>query len=54
MQAVKEAKEKQRLDAARKQQEREEKAKIPPSELFRGQGDLYSAFDSDGLPTVLV
>lgn len=34
-----------------KQQERLEKAKIPPSELFKDK-ELYSAWDEDGIPTL--
>jgi len=49
--AAKAEKEKQKLEAAKKAQEREEKAKIPPSEMFLAQTDLYSAFDSNGMPT---
>lgn len=33
------------------QREREEKAKVPPEQLFRTITDLYSAFNEQGLPT---
>jgi cysteinyl-tRNA synthetase len=39
------AKEQAKLEAARKQQERLEKAKINPNEMFRSMTDVYSAFD---------
>ena len=46
------AKEEQRMEAARKQRERDEKSRIPPSELFLNMVDLYSAFDlTNGIPT---
>lgn len=48
---MKAAKEKQKAENLKKQKDKEEKAKIPPENLFRGQSDLYSAFSSDGLPT---
>ena len=44
-------KEKQKLETLRKQRERQEKAKTPPGQIFLSQTDLYSAFDSTGLPT---
>lgn len=49
--AMKEAKEQQRLLALKKQQEKDEKARQHPRDMFRNQTELYSAFDSDGLPT---
>ena len=45
--AVKEA---QRVDAALKKKEKEEKAKISPLTMFVGRTDLYSTFDAQGLP----
>jgi len=33
------------------QREKERKAKIPPSEMFRQETDKYSQFDDDGIPT---
>lgn len=39
------AKELAKLEAARKQQERLEKAKINPYDMFRGMTEQYSAFD---------
>ena len=45
------AKEQAKLDAARKQSEKDEKAKISPSVMFLSSKDLYSAFDATGLPT---
>jgi cysteinyl-tRNA synthetase len=44
-------KEKAKAEAKRKQLEKEEKAKIPPQDMFKGMTDLYSAFDDAGLPT---
>lgn len=40
-----------RLEKLKLQQQREQKAKIPPSELFKSQTDKYSKFDEKGLPT---
>jgi cysteinyl-tRNA synthetase len=37
-------------EQARREQERLEKAKVPPSEMFRSQADKYSAFDDSGFP----
>jgi len=49
---AKQAKEYQKAEAARKQREKEEKAKVPPKEMFLGMTDLYSAFDAaTGMPT---
>ena len=31
--------------------EKEARAKIPPAEMFLGLTELYSKFDSEGLPT---
>jgi cysteinyl-tRNA synthetase len=45
------AKEQAKLEAVRKQLEKDEKAKMPPSEMFLSQKTLYSAFDATGLPT---
>lgn len=50
-QQAKEAKEKARADALRRAKEKEEKAKIPPTSLFTGLTNLYSAFDDRGIPT---
>lgn len=44
-------KEQQKLEAERLKAEREARAKIPPSELFKSCTDLYSKFDENGLPT---
>lgn len=44
-------KELQKQEAARKLKEKEEKAKIPPSQMFLNQTDLYSKFDETGMPT---
>jgi len=44
-------KEKLKAETLRKQKEKEEKGKISPSEMFLSQTDLYSAFDTSGLPT---
>ena len=44
-------KEKQKEETLRKQREKEEKAKIPPAEMFLSQTDLYSSFDATGLPS---
>lgn len=41
----------QRLEKLRLQQEREEKAKVPPTEMFKSQTDKYSKFDEKGMPT---
>lgn len=49
--AVRIAKEQQKEEAAKKAAEREERAKVPPSEMFKDQTDLYSAFDEEGVPT---
>ena len=45
------AKAAQKAEAARKAKEREEKAKIPPEQMFLGLTDTYSKFDDKGLPT---
>lgn len=45
------AKELARSEALKKQQEKIEKSKIDPKEMFRSQTDLYSAFDETGVPT---
>ncbi len=54
-QALKEAaenlKKQQREEALRRVKEKEERSKIPPSEMFLTQTDLYSKFDEQGLPT---
>jgi cysteinyl-tRNA synthetase len=49
--AVRQAKEKQKEDALKLQLERDERAKIPPSQMFVHLTSLYSLFDSDGVPT---
>ena len=49
---MKEAKERQKAEAQLKLKQKEERAKIPPSELFRSRADLYSAFDETGKPTL--
>lgn len=46
------AKELLKAENARKLKEKEEKAKIPPHELFLNQLDLYSTFDETGLPVL--
>ncbi|KAF2077550.1 hypothetical protein CYY_001168 [Polysphondylium violaceum] len=38
-------------ERARKEKEKLEKAKIPPSELFKNETDKYSLFDERGVPT---
>lgn len=48
MQASKEA---QKAETAMKQKLKEEKSRIPPSQLFLARTDLYSEFDADGKPT---
>ena len=46
------AKEIQKAETLKKQKEKEEKAKIPPSEMFLAMTDLYSSFDvATGMPT---
>ena len=45
------AKELQKLEVIKKQKEKDEKAKILPSEMFLDQINLYSAFDNTGMPT---
>lgn len=45
------AKEEQKIEAARKQKEKEEKAKQDPESMYITQIELYSAFDSLGMPT---
>lgn len=51
--AAKELKERQKQEANKKAAEREEKAKIPPEQLFQSKEalDLYSQFDAIGIPT---
>eukprot|EP00603_Paraphysomonas_imperforata_P006991 CAMPEP_0114448774 /NCGR_PEP_ID=MMETSP0103-20121206/20511_1 /TAXON_ID=37642 ORGANISM="Paraphysomonas imperforata, Strain PA2" /NCGR_SAMPLE_ID=MMETSP0103 /ASSEMBLY_ACC=CAM_ASM_000201 /LENGTH=637 /DNA_ID=CAMNT_0001620825 /DNA_START=13 /DNA_END=1926 /DNA_ORIENTATION=- len=50
--AEKAAKEEEKEANRRRLREKEEKNKIPPSEMFKSQTDLYSAFDSaTGIPT---
>ncbi|XP_059566682.1 cysteine--tRNA ligase, cytoplasmic [Myotis daubentonii] len=50
-----EEKRRKKEEAARKKQEQEAaklaKMKIPPSEMFLSEGDKYSRFDENGLPT---
>jgi len=41
----------QRLEKLKLQEERERRAKLPPSEMFTTQTDKYSKFDEKGLPT---
>ena len=48
---AKAAKEAQKAELAKKQAERDAKAKINPKEMFLSLTDLYSAFDSEGFPT---
>jgi hypothetical protein len=43
-------KEAAKLEAARKQQERLEKSKINPADMYRGMTTLYSAFDEVRTP----
>lgn len=45
------AKELQKLEIVRKQKEKDEKAKMSPTEMFLTQTDLYSAFNELGMPT---
>lgn len=40
------------IQAALKLQQKAEKSKIPPQEMFLNQTDLYSQFDSQGIPTL--
>jgi len=40
-----------KLEAQKREQEKLEKAKVPPGQMFRGMADKYSAFDEAGLPT---
>jgi len=40
-----------RLEKLRLKNKREDKMKVPPSEMFLYQTDKYSKFDSDGIPT---
>ena len=49
--AEKAAKEEEKEANRRRLREKEEKNKVPPSEMFRNQTDLYSAFDETGFPT---
>ena len=49
---LKKAKELQKLEAANKLQQKNEKAKIPPNQMFLDKTDLYSQFDNEGLPTL--
>jgi cysteinyl-tRNA synthetase len=44
-------KEEARLAREKAEQEKWEKAKIKPQEMFRGETDKYSEWDADGLPT---
>ncbi|XP_036284693.1 cysteine--tRNA ligase, cytoplasmic [Pipistrellus kuhlii] len=52
---VEEERRRKKEEAARKKQEQEAarlaKMKIPPSEMFLSEGDKYSRFDENGLPT---
>ncbi|XP_070687265.1 cysteine--tRNA ligase, cytoplasmic [Pempheris klunzingeri] len=52
---VEEEKKKKKEEAAKKKQDQEmakqEKMKIPPSEMFRPETDKYSKFDETGFPT---
>jgi cysteinyl-tRNA synthetase len=50
-QNAKAEKEKARAEAARRAQEKDEKSKIPPQNIFTGLTELYSAFDNKGIPT---
>ena len=45
------AKDAQKAELAKKQAERDAKAKIPPKEMFLSLTELYSAFDNEGFPT---
>lgn len=45
------AKEAEKNEAKKRAAEREERAKVPPSEMFRDQTAQYSAFDEQGVPT---
>lgn len=40
-----------KMEMLKLQQQREEKAKVPPSEMFKSQLDKYSKFDEKGMPT---
>ena len=48
---AKAAKDAQKAELAKKQAERDAKAKISPKEMFLSLTELYSAFDSEGFPT---
>jgi cysteinyl-tRNA synthetase len=48
---AKAAKEAQKAELAKKQAERDAKAKINPKDMFLSLTDLYSVFDNDGFPT---
>lgn len=49
--AIRQQKEEEKKRQQKLQQERDEKAKVKPSEMFLGATDLYSAWDAQGLPT---
>jgi cysteinyl-tRNA synthetase len=49
--AEKAAKEEEKEANRRRLKEKEEKNKVSPSEMFKNQTDLYSAFDETGFPT---
>lgn len=49
---LKRAKEQQKAEAALKLKQKAEKAKIPPETMFLNQTDIYSQFDSNGIPTL--
>jgi len=40
-----------KMEAQKREQEKLEKAKIPPSEWFKAMKDKYTAFDASGFPT---
>lgn len=50
--AEKKKKAEEKEAAAKLAAEREERAKVPPSEMFKGATTLYSAFDESGMPTL--
>jgi cysteinyl-tRNA synthetase len=49
--SVRQAKLKQKEDAAKLQLERDERAKVAPSTMFLNQPLLYSQYDAEGVPT---
>nr|CAG4639005.1 EOG090X02DZ [Daphnia magna] len=50
--AKKAEKERRKAEMAAKEAEKEAKRRVPPTELFKGETDKYSAFDERGIPTL--